>query len=195
MSGIAYSTPWHTTFILRIFCLDNVKPASKRLDIKVHNRLDSDKWEAIVFRVTSSWLTGGPLWSLDGAGWTPYDFQEGQKSFTYTTTLSGCNIKFTPSTRTGVVILFNYSRTRSGNNLRTSLGHVFRRFSQNCEKRLLVSSCLSVRPSLRIEQLGSHWTDFHEIWYLSIFRKLPRKFTLTRITGTLHGYQYTFFLP
>ena len=23
----------------------------------------------------------------------------------------------------------------------------------------------------RHEQLGSHWTDFNEIWYLSIFRK------------------------
>jgi len=26
--------------------------------------------------------------------------------------------------------------------------------------------CLSVRPSVRMEQLGSHWTDFHEIWHL-----------------------------
>jgi hypothetical protein len=43
--------------------------------------------------------------------------------------------------------------------------------SQNCEKRLLVSSCLSLRPFARMEQLGSHWTDFHEILYLSIFRK------------------------
>ena len=25
--------------------------------------------------------------------------------------------------------------------------------------------------SVRMEQLGSHWTDFHEIRYLSIFRK------------------------
>ena len=25
--------------------------------------------------------------------------------------------------------------------------------------------CLYVRPSVRMEQLGSHWTDFHEIWY------------------------------
>ena len=25
--------------------------------------------------------------------------------------------------------------------------------------------------SVRMEQLGSHWTDFHEIWYLNIFRK------------------------
>ena len=27
------------------------------------------------------------------------------------------------------------------------------------------------RLSVRMEQLGFHWTDFHEIWYLSIFRK------------------------
>jgi hypothetical protein len=36
-------------------------------------------------------------------------------------------------------------------------------------------SYLSVRPSLRMEQLGSHWTDFYEIWYLSIFRKFIEK--------------------
>jgi len=29
----------------------------------------------------------------------------------------------------------------------------------------------SVSPSLRMEQLGSHRKDFHEIWYLVIFRK------------------------
>jgi len=47
--------------------------------------------------------------------------------------------------------------------------------SQTCEKRLLVSSvCLSVR---RMEQLGSLWTDFHEIGYLGFFLKyLSRKF-------------------
>jgi len=26
-----------------------------------------------------------------------------------------------------------------------------------------------------MEQLGSHWTDFHEIWYLSTFRKFVEK--------------------
>ena len=26
--------------------------------------------------------------------------------------------------------------------------------------------------SVRLEKLGSHWTDFHEIWYLSSFRKI-----------------------
>jgi hypothetical protein len=31
--------------------------------------------------------------------------------------------------------------------------------------------CLSVCQCARMEQLGSQWTDFHEILYLSIFRK------------------------
>jgi hypothetical protein len=35
--------------------------------------------------------------------------------------------------------------------------------SQNCEKRLLASSSLSVRPSIPMEHLGSHWTDFPEL--------------------------------
>jgi hypothetical protein len=30
---------------------------------------------------------------------------------------------------------------------------------------------VSVRPSVRMEQLGSHLTDFNEIWYLSTSRK------------------------
>ena len=29
------------------------------------------------------------------------------------------------------------------------------------EKRLLASSCLSVRVSVRMKQLGSRWTDLH----------------------------------
>jgi hypothetical protein len=37
--------------------------------------------------------------------------------------------------------------------------------SQNCEKRLLASSCLSVH----MKQLSSRWTDSHETWYLGIF--------------------------
>jgi hypothetical protein len=36
--------------------------------------------------------------------------------------------------------------------------------------------CLSVRPSVRpLKELGSHLTDFHEIWYVSIFRKYVDK--------------------
>jgi len=40
---------------------------------------------------------------------------------------------------------------------------LIRQVQQNCEERLLGLSCLSLHPSVRMEQLGSHWTDFHEI--------------------------------
>jgi len=43
--------------------------------------------------------------------------------------------------------------------------------SQNCGKWLVASWCLSVR----MEHLSSHRTDFHDIWYLSIFRKNVEK--------------------
>jgi hypothetical protein len=35
--------------------------------------------------------------------------------------------------------------------------------------------CPSVRLSVRMENLGSHWTDYREISYLRIFRKLVEK--------------------
>jgi hypothetical protein len=46
-----------------------------------------------------------------------------------------------------------------------------RRFPQYCENRLLVSLCQSVRMG----QLGFDWTDFHEIWYYSIYWKSVEK--------------------
>ena len=52
----------------------------------------------------------------------------------------------------------------------------FQARSQKCEKQLLASSCLSVRMG----QLDSHWTDFHEILYLIIFRKSEMT-TLTEV--------------
>jgi hypothetical protein len=39
----------------------------------------------------------------------------------------------------------------------------FQARSQSCEKRLLASSCFYVRLTARKEQLGFHWTDFHEM--------------------------------
>jgi hypothetical protein len=41
-------------------------------------------------------------------------------------------------------------------------------------KQLLASSC----PSVRMEQLGSQWTDFIKTGYLSIFRKSVGKMKL-----------------
>jgi hypothetical protein len=48
----------------------------------------------------------------------------------------------------------------------------------------------SVRPSVRMEQLGSHRSDFHDFWYSSIFRNSVKtvKFHwhLKTMTGTLN---------
>ena len=38
-----------------------------------------------------------------------------------------------------------------------------------------LSLCLFVCPSIHMEQLDSHWTEFHEILYLSVFRKSVEK--------------------
>jgi hypothetical protein len=57
----------------------------------------------------------------------------------------------------------------------TLYSSAFRRFRKNFEKGRLASSCPSVLPSIGMEQLGSHWTDFHEILYLRIFRNTLRK--------------------
>ena len=67
--------------------------------------------------------------------------------------------------------------------------------SQNCEKRLLASSNLSVYPSVRKERLGSHWMDFHEIYIrVFFFENLSRKSEVSlksdKITDTLHEDNY-----
>jgi hypothetical protein len=69
-------------------------------------------------------------------------------------------------------------------------GYLFGSFA-NCEKRLL-ASC----PSVRMQQLCFHWTDFHGIRYVGIFRKSVEKILgsskLARITSTLHDDICTF---
>jgi hypothetical protein len=47
--------------------------------------------------------------------------------------------------------------------VKTGLSISFYARSQNCEKRLLPSSCPSVCLSARKEKLGFHWVDFYEI--------------------------------
>jgi hypothetical protein len=42
-----------------------------------------------------------------------------------------------------------------------------------------LSVCVSVCLSVRLEQLGSQWTDFHEILYLIIFRKSVEKIQIS----------------
>jgi hypothetical protein len=42
-------------------------------------------------------------------------------------------------------------------------------------RKVTISFVMSVCLSVRVEQLGSHWTKFHENWYLRIFRKSVEK--------------------
>jgi len=37
-------------------------------------------------------------------------------------------------------------------------------------RKATVSFFMTVRPSVRMEQLGCHWTDFYQICYTHIFR-------------------------
>jgi hypothetical protein len=55
---------------------------------------------------------------------------------------------------------------------------------QNGEKGLLAS----LRPSVLMEQLGSHWTDFNEISYLSIVRKYVMKIEVLLKSDKNNGY-------
>ena len=37
-------------------------------------------------------------------------------------------------------------------------------------QKVTISLVMSVCPSVRMEQTGSHWMYFYEIWYLKIYR-------------------------
>ena len=65
----------------------------------------------------------------------------------------------------------------------------FRRFGkkENIQKAAM-SFVMSVRLSVRMGQFGSHKTDFHEIWYLVIFRKPVQKIQVSLKTDTNNVY-------
>jgi hypothetical protein len=65
-------------------------------------------------------------------------------------------------------------------------------------RKATIRFVMSVRLSVRMEQLGSHRTDFHEFWYLSIFRKSVEKIQVSFKSDKNKGYfgedQYTFLI-
>ena len=62
-------------------------------------------------------------------------------------------------------------------------------------RKVTISFVMSVL-SFRVGHLGFHWTEFYEIWYLSIFRKSVEKIQVLlkydKNNGTLHSYVFTF---
>ena len=63
--------------------------------------------------------------------------------------------------------------------------------SRKCKKWQLCQVCLSVCPSISVEQIGSHCTDFHEIWYWGIFQKSVKKIQLSLKSDKNNGYMKT----
>ena len=63
----------------------------------------------------------------------------------------------------------------------TTFGHILKIAKRYYQ---LIHVCLSAR----MEQLDSHWTDFHEIWYSSIFRKSGEKIQVSLISDKNNGY-------
>jgi len=47
---------------------------------------------------------------------------------------------------------------------------------------------MSVCPSVHMEQLTSHWTDFHEIWCFNTFRKSVKKIQVSLKSDKNNGY-------
>jgi hypothetical protein len=48
--------------------------------------------------------------------------------------------------------------------------------------------CLSVRPSVHMEQLDSYWTHFHVSWYLMIFKKIVERIQVSLKHDKNKGY-------
>ena len=55
-------------------------------------------------------------------------------------------------------------------------------------RKATFSFVMSVRPSVRMEQLGSHWTDSDESWYLSFSWKYVDKIQFSLKSGKNNGY-------
>ena len=56
--------------------------------------------------------------------------------------------------------------------------------------------CLFVRPSVHTEHRVPHWMDFHEVWYLNVFRNSIEKVQASLKFGnnTLREDRYTFLI-
>jgi hypothetical protein len=61
-------------------------------------------------------------------------------------------------------------------------------FGAFAKLRKTTNSFMSVRPSVRMEQLNSHQMDFHELLYLGTFRKTVGKIQVSLKSDKNNGY-------
>jgi hypothetical protein len=86
------------------------------------------------------------------------------------------------------VTFFFQLGTPTISNKHSAPSEVFRKTMKHGYYLRRVSVCLSVCPSVRMEQLGTHWTDFHYIWHLSVFRKSVKKIQVSLKSDKNNGY-------
>jgi hypothetical protein len=55
-------------------------------------------------------------------------------------------------------------------------------------RQATVSFVMSVCPSIRVDQLGSQWMNFHVISYLSVLHKFVEKFQVLLQSDMNNGY-------
>jgi len=55
-------------------------------------------------------------------------------------------------------------------------------------RKATIGFVMSVRLSVRMEQLGSNWTDFHDTWYSSTFRQSVVKLQVSSKSDKNGGY-------
>jgi len=55
-------------------------------------------------------------------------------------------------------------------------------------QKAFIGFILSLCLSIHMEQLGSCWTDFHEIWYLSVFWRSVKKIQVSLKSDKNYGY-------
>jgi hypothetical protein len=55
-------------------------------------------------------------------------------------------------------------------------------------RKAAIGFVISVRPSIQMEQLVSHWVNFHKILYLSVLQKSIEKIELQLKFGKSNGY-------
>ena len=89
------------------------------------------------------------------------------------------------------------SRTTSQNLYGRDAGRTSKFPLKNCwcssarsqiQRKATINVVVSVRLSVRMKQLGSHWTKFHKIWYFRIFRKYVTEIQISLNSDKNKGY-------
>jgi len=87
----------------------------------------------------------------------------------------------------GSTLLSDEFLIQNDQKIRQFMSVCFRRFGKISKKKRLIF-VLSVCPSVRMEQLGSHWADIHESWYWCTLWKFVHNVQFSFTSSQNSGY-------